>query len=61
MNVSEDHPASMTSVWTTKSLKIEATSPLEVASYSKRLQCAIITDLIHIPSDMRVLFGVSLS
>jgi len=61
MNVSENHLAFITSVWTTKSLKIEAKSLFEVASYSKRLQCAIITDLIHIPSDVRVLFGVSLS
>jgi len=61
MNVSEEHAASITSVWIAKSLKIEATSSLKVALYSKRLQCAIITDLIQISSDMLVLFGVSFS
>jgi hypothetical protein len=61
MYVSEEHAASITGVWITQTLETEATSPFEVASYSKRLQCAIITDLIQVPSDMIVLFGVSLS
>ena len=61
MYISEEHAASITGVWTTQTLNIEATSPFEMASYSKRLQCAIVTDLIQIPSDMIVLFGVSLS
>jgi hypothetical protein len=61
MKITEEHAVSITSAWTTKSLKTEATSPFEVASYSKRLQCAIITGLIQIPSVMRVLFGISLS
>jgi hypothetical protein len=57
MNVSEEHAVSITTVWTSKSQKIGATSPFEVAAYSERLQSAIITQLIQIPSDMLVCLG----
>jgi hypothetical protein len=60
-NVSENHAAFITRVWTTKTKKFETRSRFEVASYSKTLHCVILTGFIQIPTVICVLFGVSLS